>query len=77
MSLKIALIVAIVEAIIATAALTVGRDMWRYGFIRTVDTTAKQQAQDTVDTVSSKNNAVKLTEYCWPSAGKKYWVSTQ
>jgi hypothetical protein len=57
---KIALIVAIAAAVIATTALAVSLNMWRYGFIGTLNVTAKQQAQDSVDTVSSKNNAVKL-----------------
>lgn len=54
---KIALIVAIAAAVIAAAALAVSLNTGRYG---TLDGTAKQQAQDTVDTVSSKNNAIKL-----------------
>lgn len=54
---KIALIVAIAAAVIAAAALAVSLNTGRYG---TLDWTAKQQAQDTVDTVSSKNNAIKL-----------------
>jgi len=51
---KIALIVAI------AAALTISLNMCRHGFIGTLDWAAKQQDQDTVDTVSSKNNSVKL-----------------